>query len=216
MHIVFDWDGTLVHKEIAEEASERRGKTLGISFAAGQLGQLLKTNGHYQHNKEAIEQYTGIKDEKLKTSIMTSIFQYHYLGVCNEKKLNVFYPGILQTLTELKKQGARLTIATGLRQDIIEPALQLLGIDLFDKVYGNTPDLAFSKEQLVKKALTECGEIHLMVGDRKEDLEAGKAVKAKTAHAIWGHGTEDCRTLADYMLRKPEDLLTALETNIWK
>lgn len=212
MHLVFDWDGTIAKKEVAEEASLRRGDSLGIHFKPDQLRELQKTHGHYEINKDAIRRYTGITNDYLLTTIMTNLFQLHYLGVVNEWKEKVFYENMLDVLQQLKEQHPlRYSIATTLRQDIVEPALQVLGITLFDRVYGNTPDLRYSKLELVKQALHDCGDVHLVIGDRLDDLQAGKEVGAKTAYASWGHGTDDVAGIADFVLERPLDIIAILK-----
>lgn len=207
-HIAFDWDGTIAKKEVAEEASIRRCKTLDIKMTSEKMRELQKTHAHWDINRERIQEYTGIKDARTQTIIMTNLFQLHYVGVVNEWKDKIFYPGMKEAITMLKKAGHTLSIATTLRTDIIEPALEILGMrNLFGKVYGNTPDLIYRKEELIKQALTDCGEVHLVIGDREDDLMAGRAVKAKTAFAQWGHGELKNKKLADFELKNPDDIL---------
>lgn len=212
-HICLDWDGTIAKKEVSEEASLRMCKTLDIGMTSEEMREMQKTHAHYAVTQEAIQKYTGVKDKRLQTAIMTSTFQLHYLGVVNEWKQDCFYPGMKDSLQALVKQGATLSIVTTLRTDIIEPALEVLKMrNLFGKIYGNTPDLAFSKEQLIQQALTDCGEVHAMVGDREEDLRAGRSVSAKTAYSMWGHGELKDKKLADAVLEMPGDLLSFAKT----
>ncbi len=208
MHIAFDWDGTIAKKEVAEEASIRRCKTLDIKMTSEKMRELQKTHAHYDINRKRIQEYTGIKEARTQTIIMTNMFQLHYVGVVNEWKDKIFYPGMKEAITMLKKTGHTLSIVTTLRTDIIEPALEILGMrNFFGKVYGNTPDLIYSKEELVKQALTDCKEVHLVIGDREDDLIAGRTVKAQTAFAQWGHGELKDKKLADFVLKNPEDIL---------
>ncbi len=208
-HIAFDWDGTIAKKEAVEEANIRRCKTLDISIPLEKLREMQKTHAHYEINKEAIRKYTGVTDERIQTIIMTNLFHLHYLGVVNEWKERVLYPGMKEVLKELKKAGTTMSIVTTLRTDIVEPTLEVLGMrNFFGAVYGNTPDLIYKKEDLLKKALTDCGEVHMMIGDREEDMKAGRAVKAKTAFAGWGHGELTDKKLADTILKSPKDILT--------
>jgi len=208
-HIAFDWDGTIAKKEAVEEANVRRCKTLDISIPLEKMREMQKTHAHYEINKEAIKKYTGINDPQQQTKIMTELLKLHYTAVANEWQEKIFYPGMLDAIKKLHKVGITLSIVTTLITDTIECTLQILRIrNLFGAVYGNTTDLAYTKEQLLKKALTDCGEIHLMVGDREEDMQAGRAVKAKTAFAGWGHGELTDKKLADTILRSPQDLLT--------
>ena|SRR3990172_3891865 len=206
-HIAFDWDGTIAKKEVVEEANVRRCKTLDISIPIEKMREMQKTHAHYEINKEAIRKYTGVTDPRMQTIIMTNLFHLHYLGVVNEWKHKIFYEGMEDIIEKLKKQGTTMSIVTTLRTDIIEPTLEMFGMQkTFSKVYGNTPDLIYSKEQLLRQALTDCGQVHLMIGDREEDMKAGRAVKAKTAFAGWGHGELKDKKLADTILKTPKDI----------
>ncbi len=208
MHICFDWDGTLARKEVAEEAAMRRLYTLGVSLDRDWMREAQKTHAHYKANKDAIGQYTGITDERMQTIIMTNLFQFHYLGVVNEWKEKVFYQGVPEMLKALKKQKHHLSIASTIRQDIIEPALEIVGMNkLFDAVKGNTPDLAYPKEHLVKSAMQECGEAHYMVGDRDDDMAAGREAGAKTIFVTWGATELQEKKLADYVVEKPQEII---------
>ena len=211
-HIAFDWDGTIAKKEIAEEANNRRSKTLGITIPLEKLREMQKTHAHYQIVRDAIENYTGVKDKQMQTVMMTNLFQIHYLSVVHEWKEKVFYPQMLDLLKQLHKENIALSIVTALRQDLVEPALNDLGIrNLFAGIYGNTPDLIHTKETIIKKAVEECGDVHLVVGDREEDMKAGKANNAKTAFATWGQGELTNKKLADVILKRPEDLMDFLK-----
>ena len=210
--IFFDWDGTLVKKEVAEEASIRRGKTLGIKFSRKYMQEAQKTHAHYIDNLDAIEKYTGIKDKRIKTEIMTNLFQLHYLAVVNEQKENIFYKDILKVLKEIKKDNVTYVIISTIREDIIKPALELVKLNhLFEGVFGNTPDLKYSKKDLVDKAVSKFGKPYLVVGDREDDLIAGKDVGAETAYAQWGHGFDKNKELADYVLEKPTNLIRLIK-----
>lgn len=207
-HIALDWDGTIAKKEVAEEASIRRCKTLDVTMTPEKMRELQKDHSHYDINREAIQKYTGVTDKRAQTTIMTNLFQLHYLGVVNEWKNKIFYPGIKQTLEKLKQQGHTLSIITTLRTDITEQALEILEMrNIFGKIYGNTPDLIYTKEQLAEQALTDCKEVHYIIGDREEDMQAGRKVKAKTIFASWGHGELKDKKLADKILKTPEELI---------
>src|SRR5574341_1040408 len=206
-HIAIDWDGTIAKKEVVEEASIRRCKTLDIRMTSGKMREMQKTHAHYDITKEALKKYTGVKDERIQTIVMTNLFQLHYLGVVNEWKSKIFYKSVPEVLRTLKKNGYTLSIVTTLRADIIEPALEALGMrNLFGKIYGNTPDLTYTKEDLARQALTDCKDVHCFIGDREEDMHAGKVIGAKTGFATWGHGELKNKELADVILKVPKDI----------
>src|SRR3972149_5581752 len=113
-HIAFDWDGTIAKKEAVEEANVRRCKTLDISIPLEKLREMQKTHAHYEINREAIQKYTGITDPKQQTKIMTEILKLDYTAVANEWKEKTFYPGMLDTIKKLPKEGNKLSIVTTL------------------------------------------------------------------------------------------------------
>ena len=51
-HIAFDWDGTIGKKEVVEEASVRRCKTLDIGMTHERMRELQKTKGHFEITKK--------------------------------------------------------------------------------------------------------------------------------------------------------------------
>lgn len=212
LHLVFDWDGTIAKKEVAEEASLRRNRILGIEKTPEWMREAQKTHAHYDVNRAAIEHNTGITDKRAQTIVMTNIFHYCYTTVAHEWGARIYFPEMLDTLNRIKTDfKARLSIATTLRQDIIDHVLAAQKITLFDHVYGNTPALDHTKTQLVAMALKDCGHVHLMTGDREDDLQAGRNNNAKTFFAAWGHGELKNKKLADHIGQKPKEIYDAVK-----
>ncbi|MDO8627160.1 MAG: HAD hydrolase-like protein [Candidatus Diapherotrites archaeon] len=213
MHIVFDWDGTIVSKKVSNEAALRICRTIGLKVTRSWMYTAQKTFAHYPVTKKAIQAYTGISDNIMQTKFMTMLFAFHYMAVTNELREKSVHKNFFHVLRRIKKKfpGIKFSIATALTQDIIENSLKVLRVrKLFHKVYADTPDLRFSKKQLLEKALTECKEVHIMVGDRSEDIQAGKHVGAKTIATSWGQ--HDHKILgADYVIHKPDELIKIVE-----
>jgi len=211
MNIVFDWDGTIARPDVAKEASLRRFKTLGASIDPKWLKDALKNNDHYA-NKRLISEYTGIVSDNELTTIMTDIFRFHYAAVIHEWMDDALYPGMRDVIISLHKKGHRLAIASTLRQDLLDYSLINLGLEkYFVKVYANTPDLKYSKQQLVLMAKKHLAKINYMIGDKKEDLDAGHIAGAKSVLASWGVTGLDHKAIADIVLDKPKELLKALK-----
>ncbi len=209
MHICFDWDGTLARFEIAHEAAMRRSRTLGQEFDPAWLKEAMKTDKHYENNKELIKKYTGVTDERVQTSMMTDLFRYHYLGVANEKKDEVLFPEIKDMLSSLK-QNNTLSIATTLRQDIVDEVLKNLGIrDYFEYVQGNNPELDYTKQQLLDHVIDNSVKDKIeppsyMVGDKKDDVDAAKARNMKGVLVTWG--SHQSYEKADYTANSVKEL----------
>ena len=108
-------------------------------------------------------------------------------------------------MNELKKKY-KLIIATNLRGDTIKYVLEKIGCNLFDELYGNSYDLKFTKTELVKLAC-EKNDCIFMIGDREDDINAGKANGLKTIMVKWGYAINHNKNGADYLVHKPNELL---------
>lgn len=212
MNILFDWDGTIARPEISQEAAARRLRTLGKNVNKEWLIEVQKDADKPKLNKKLISKYTGLTDDKELKIIMTDIFKYHYLGVVNEHASKSLYDGMFDVLKHLHSKGHKIFIASTMRSDIINITLGKLGMDkLFLKVYANTPDLKYSKRDLLEMANKNLGRIDYMVGDKEEDILAGLAVKAKTIHVAWGATEKNHKDKADHVANTPEELLKILK-----
>jgi len=211
MNILFDWDGTIARPEIAAEAAARRFRTLGKNIDKEWLHEAQKNNDHYKLNKELISKYTGVTDDKELKTIMTDIFKFHYLAVVKEHAGKTLYDGMFDVVKKLHDKGHKICIASTIRSDIIKISLEKLGMDkFFLKVYANTPDLKYSKKDIVEMANKNLGRTDYMIGDKEEDILAGKAVKAKTIYVTWGATDSDHKDKSDYTANTPEELLKIL------
>jgi phosphoglycolate phosphatase len=215
MNIIFDWDGTIAKPDVAREASMRRFKTLGGAIDEKWLREAQKNNDHYKLNKQLISKYTGITDDKELTVIMTDIFKLHYLGVAHEMKNKVLYDGMFNVIKRLHAKGYKLAIASTLRSDLIKHSLKLLNMEMyFEKVYANTPDLKYSKKDVVEMAKKNLGGADYMIGDKEEDILAGKSVKAKTIYVTWGVTGEDFKSISNYTVKEPQEILDIIKVKL--
>lgn len=211
MNIIFDWDGTIAKPDVAKEAAGRRLKTLGYTVDKTYLDKALKNNDHYKLNKELISRYTGITNDKQLTIMMTDLFRFHYTAVIHEWGDKALYAGMREVIERLA-QGNKLVIASTLRRDILEYSLINLGMDKhFKKIYANTPDLKYSKEDLVQLVKKHMKKADYMIGDKEEDILAGKSVNAKTIYVTWGVTGNDLLGKANHSALIPEDILRIID-----
>ena len=209
MHYCFDLDGTLFRIDVAKEAAIRRSKTLGEQFDPEWLEEAMKTDAHYKVNKRLISNYTGVKEDRELTIMMTDLFKFHYLGVVNEMKKDALYPGIETLIKKLYEEKNTLSIATTLRKDIVELALDRLGLkDKFRYIAGSDAELSKNKYQLVKEVGDFVDQIDYMIGDKSDDIKAGQAFDAKGVLVAWGsHKSYDG---ADKIVQTPKELYSYL------
>ena len=210
MNIIFDWDGTIAKPDVAKEAAERRLKTLGHTVDKAYLDKALKNNDHYRLNKELISRYTGITNDKQLTIIMTDLFRFHYTAVVHEWGDKALYAGMREVIERLAP-GNKLVIASTLRRDILEYSLMNLGMDrYFKKVYANTPDLKYSKEDLARLVKKHMKRVDYMIGDKEEDMLAAKAIGATPIYAPWGVMGRDLLGKYRHSPMIPSDILNII------
>ncbi|MGP6190715.1 MAG: HAD family hydrolase [Vulcanimicrobiaceae bacterium] len=133
-------------------------------------------------------------------------------------------PGILATLRDLSK-AYHLALATSKLLSLTEPLLERLGIrDVFAVVSAptakrdgesKTATLAHAADQLGRMLNMPIDQmIATMVGDRKYDIEAGKALGMRTIGVTWGAGSraELLTAGADRIVTSSEDLPLSCST----
>ena len=88
---------------------------------------------------------------------LIEIFLAHYRGHIADG--SVLFPGVEDTLTALKADGARLGVLTNKPQELADPLLPLLGIDhLFAAIYGSGRK-AYTKPdpRIFQDVVSDCG-----------------------------------------------------------
>jgi len=193
--IYFDWDGTLCSKQVSEEANIRRTKFFLENVDEDKLIEMQHNNdnNHYGFIKEVISNDVGIKPEhKFATMLQTSFFGYNYLKVLQENEQDKFLLFDREEVLNFKKEfDLKFVIVTSLTQNIVENVVDILGLNLiFDGVYGTDDYLIKTKSENLKQAISdnEEDESLIMIGDRGEDIEAGKVNNLKTIFCNYGHG----------------------------
>jgi len=86
------------------------------------------------------------------------------------------YPGVVDTLHNLRNRGIRLFIASNGLEEYVKGVLAVKGInDLFEGMYSAGEFATTTKVDLVRRLLDTFEIDHAwMVGDRSSDVEAGK------------------------------------------
>lgn len=135
--------------------------------------------------------------------------RYTNKGVFESK----LYDGVKELLITLKKDNIKIGIASSKPQDYIETLLDHFGIkSYFDVICGVsfTADCE-SKASIIarcQKELDTAGNLCLMVGDKKYDIEGAKANLIDSAGVLWGYGTkfEHIEAGAKFILEKVDDV----------
>lgn len=205
--IVFDFSGTIIKREVTEEAAKRRLKWLGKKVTTKYLRNALKKNTHYKLNKNLLKKYTGVKDDKLLNVLSTGIFKIHMFGLANEKKQKIFRSGILNVIKKLKKDRYKIAVMSGIRSDIIYGMFSITKTDkLIDYICAQNPTLDYSNKNLLD-CIKEVGRIEYVIGDKLTDIEAAKRVKAKAIFFKGGHPIGREEKKADFVIKNAKEIL---------
>lgn len=155
-------------------------------------------------------------DEQLITkAIYIYREKYTEIGITG----NSVYPGIVELLSTLNKTEYHVYVVTMKNTWDSEKVIRHLGFDhLIRKIYGpNFEGYPDNKAELIRLALNENNlsrDETVMIGDRKEDILAGKSNNIRTIGVTYGFGSNKEITEAspDVISHSPEDILQAIET----
>ena len=208
--IAFDLDGTLTNPE--------RGLLCAFVYC-------FKKCGVTYESRESLKKYIGppLYDEWQKdfgwtfneASAAIEVFREYYniYGWWD----NEVYPGIEELLSELKRRGKKLVVATSKPEETAKKVLRLFGLDkYFDYIAGasmnGSEDL---KWQILTRALNNVGaekSSSILVGDRKYDAEGAKISGIDSLGVLWGHGSREELSAAgfEYISESTEDVLKLL------
>ena len=150
-----------------------------------------------------------------KTDEAIRIYRSRYIPI--GKFENTPYPGIRDMLSELKKAGHKLYVATSKPEAMSVEILEHFGlIEYFDRICGATMDKSrSSKAAVIAYLLEQSGEAGnmVMVGDTAFDVIGAKAHGIPTIGVSWGYGEvadmEQAGAIA--IVHTAEELLTMLK-----
>ncbi len=185
--ILFDLDGTLTDSGL--------GITKAVQYALEQMGyavppreSLFTFIGPPLH--KSFQKYYAMDEEASVEAVRRFRVYYNQMGGILE---NEVYPGIRELLTELKKAGKRLMIATSKPQAAAELVMHHFGLDEFvPEIIGGTdaPERS-TKGRVIAYALREYGvdpKTAIMVGDREHDVRGAAENAIPCIGITWGYG----------------------------
>ncbi len=121
------------------------------------------------------------------------------------------FPGAAEAARAIAEQRP-VAIATSKPLRHAEPVLEAIGLrDLFGVIAAPVPDGPADKLAMVTQAIASVGDAAVMVGDRRYDIEAGRALGLHTIGVLWGYGSDaELRTAgAHTLLETPAELTAA-------
>ncbi len=186
--MLFDFDGTITESgpgitRCAAYACERMGLAVPPETTLRRfVGPPLMP---------AFEEYLNLSE----ADAMKAVSYYRERYNAEGWKENSVYPGITPLLKALKKRGIYLAVASGKPQIFIERIVEYFGLTpYFDKIVGiKVENTHADKQALILEALPEgfAPQNAVMVGDRRFDMEAARALGLHAVGALYGYGTRD-------------------------
>ncbi len=165
----------------------------------------------------------GMGDAQAKEMVAKYRERYNVVGLFEAE----VYDGVADTLSMLKEKGCILSVATS---KPTEPTLRILekfGVrNYFDVVVGSNPDGTGSdKKNIISQVLESLKKDHgltedmidenqvVMIGDRRYDIEGGKACGLQTIGVLYGYGSREEFEAAgaDHIVETPNDILQLSE-----
>ncbi len=207
--LLFDLDGTLVDSRAGIEHSLR----LTLSENGVVLSDEHDLSWCIGSSLWAIfEHYLESKDRHL---IEAAVARYRHIYRDGPMFEYTVYEGVVETLDTLKKDGAKLVIATAKAHEYAREVIAASPFHQFiDHVYGSELDgTNVEKRDLIHHILKE-ERVHadqaLMVGDRHHDIDGALANGVSGIGAAYGYGlrTEFERAVA--VIERPLDLVPTL------
>lgn len=204
--VIFDLDGTLVDSipDLTDAVNEFMRISGRQPLAMEQVRRLVGKGA-----RNLVERALGNGTEEEVERSLAIFLAFNEAHIADK---TVMYPGVAETLQELKRRGCRMALVTNKTEFLSRKLLNVLGIDRhFEQILG-ADSLPFRKPspEPVLKVLRDTAipaDRAIMVGDSINDIAAGKAARVVTVACTFGYGTEDEISQADYRIDTFEQLL---------
>lgn len=207
-YVFFDLDGTLT--------DPKEGITKSVAYALNKCGvevedeeQLTIFIGPPLY--DSFTTFYNFSDELANLAIEYYRERYKIKGL----RENIVYEGIPELLSELKKRGKKLVVATSKPELFSKQILEYFDLlKYFDFVSGATLDNTRTKKgDIIKYALDSLAikdsKQVVMVGDRKFDILGAKEYQIDSIAVEYGYGNKDefIEAGATYIVKKVLDIL---------
>ncbi|AUS07026.1 phosphoglycolate phosphatase [Pseudotamlana carrageenivorans] len=199
--IIFDFDGTLINSipdltlAVNKMLKHYKASTLTIEEVTPFIG-----NGAMPLVKRAFAK--GLPEKELTELFLEEAFKVYIAAYEEELCKDTFmYPGVLETLNDLKSKGYKLAICTNKPYGFIEPILDKLEIKAFFDLWVGEDSLPEKKPHALPlhhlvEAMQTTVENSIMVGDSKNDILAAQNAKMDSIGVSYGYNYNE--NIADY------------------
>jgi len=199
--IICDLDGTLYHTETSFLPTMHR-IYAEFGIAAPPDWETLALVG--ETFEGVLDWVIGLGIAEDREILARRITSAEFASIAQNGRL---YPGVPETLCELRDRGAALAICTNGDQDYTRTILRTFGIEtLFDAVRTHE-DAKRTKTEMIAALLEEFDpRCPFVVGDRRHDVEAGRANGCIVIGAVYGYARAGELDGADVRIKEFSEL----------
>lgn len=213
--IIWDLDGTLM--DTLQDLYE------AVNHALGEYGMPLRT-------KDEVRKFLGNGmrrlmmlsipdgDKNPKFDDVSKAFKTYYVAHCQDN--TCLYPGISETLLELKRRGVRMAVVSNKMQAGVTELYNAWFRDTMDVAIGERPEVKRKPApDMVLTAMKELGidttaadydpSDIVYIGDSEVDILTAKNSGLPCISVLWGFRDKDflLESGATTMIERPQDLL---------
>ena len=203
--IIFDFDGTIadtlpfMHKRMLKLIKEMKVTDLSDNI----IVEKIRSKSYPELMKEF-----NISWLKLPF-ILNKVYQAQ-MDFYDEIAKTQLFPGIRETLEELRKRGFRLGILSSNMKENIDKFIKVKKLELFDFIYCEKN--IFGKDKAMNHLLKEQNlnkDDVIYIGDEVRDIEACKKAGVKIISVTWGFNNKKNlrRYHPDYLVDESEEIL---------
>lgn len=211
--LLFDLDGTLIRTETIAVSAFRQ-TFARLREAYGEIvPELSEADVCAVFGKTLPEIWDALlprADEAVRREADAWLLHYEKEALAAGK--GELYPGVRETLQRLRADGYRLFIVSNGGEAYVDTVCTHLGLTpYFDDYYSAGRFAACSKTELVARLLREHDTRHgVMVGDRRSDVEAGRANGLKVVGCAYGYGSPGELDGADAVVERFDAIVDVL------
>ena len=206
--LFFDYDGTIHFSEKiyipafrkAQEFLIEKGylqeKDLSDQEVTGFLGLI---------REEMWEEYMPQLSKEIQNEAGRIIGEEMEKGIAQGKA--ELYPGALDTLRYLKSKGYSLVFLSNCGDNYLKNGIKAFPLEeVFDDFFTAEGFNYIPKEEILGKVQAGFPKEHLMIGDRKKDIDAGVKNHIRTIGCTYGYGTREELAEADLLIHDIQEL----------
>ena len=207
--IAFDNDGTLLNsQEFSYDAFVKAWKVLekkfNFDFSMPTLQNFLNLIGLPWY--EFFVKLLPAKYHNLAQELHSEIAKHelHALDI----GMGRLFPGIIEMLTVLKRRGYPMIVTSNASNEYFQACVKNLNYDEHFAGCYCVGESRLNKGEILQKAMRKHGfKRGVIIGDRKNDIDAGKFNGLLTIGVTYGYGESAELAGADLILSNPDDII---------